>query len=157
MYGSGKTTLAKNISNELKIPWFSLDKLITVDNASGRGVTSMSQSDSIEVIHRLINKKQWIIEGAHAVDDIFKYADAVVYINISLYKNIYQVIKRYLTDKETREKHGFMNNIKFCLNITDKYHEPLNMDMIGEVHYKNIAKYKYFIDKYKDKVFIYQR
>lgn len=104
--GSGKTTLAKKLSNELKIKYYELDNVVWQYNESGDIKRDKTEIDSL--FKGIIQQDNWIIEdvGRGRFKDAVCIADAVIYIKlprILLYNRIaFRCIKQRLKIEQTR-------------------------------------------------------
>jgi adenylate kinase family enzyme len=112
-YGSGKTTLAKELSKFLKIPYYSFDDIKYVVKYT----KERSVSERKAIIKKITSKSKFITEGTWSdyAEDAFKKADLVIILKTRPLKCIYQIIKRYIQgDREIK------NNIKTALILMKK-------------------------------------
>jgi adenylate kinase family enzyme len=94
--GSGKTTLGKAISKKLGIDLHGLDQIVW---KSGWVKTPLDERK--EKIQKLIENKQWIIEGVSS--QVFKSADFIIFLDLPLWKCLLSIIKRFFqTGLKTR-------------------------------------------------------
>lgn len=113
--GSGKTTLAKKLSKEMKIPFFELDRLLykVVD-----GKNKKIEEEKREIIVRkFVKKDNWITEGVYRqdwLDLILKEADFVFIL----------VVPKHIRNWRTTSR-----TIKRMLGIEKSFHES-NMKLI---------------------------
>src|SRR3989344_2483988 len=97
--GSGKTTLAKKLSNKYHIPIYSLDNYYWT--------TKYTRKRNIKVrgnmIKTLSNKDKWIVEGVFVswTGELFKRADVVLWLNIGNKEITRNIIKRNLENCST--------------------------------------------------------
>lgn len=91
--GCGKTTLAKKLSDKLKLSLIHLDVLYWRDNWQN---VSKDEFDN-QMLHE-VTKPKWIIDGNHGRTIPFrlKYCDTVIYMDYSQLKCVCGVIKRIL-------------------------------------------------------------
>nr|WP_079417585.1 hypothetical protein [Paenibacillus ferrarius] len=61
--GSGKTTLARNLSRKISVPYYELDNVVWKRHKSEDIRRSDAERD--ECLDRIIRSDRWIIEGAH--------------------------------------------------------------------------------------------
>lgn len=89
--GSGKTTLAKKLSNKLNLPLIHLDKLNWRDNWK-----NISKEEFDELLWAEVVKPTWIIDGNYerTIPLRLKYCDTVIYMDYSRISCLYGVIKR---------------------------------------------------------------
>lgn len=89
--GSGKTTLAKKLSNKLNLPLIHLDKLNWRDNWQ-----NISKEEFDDLLWDEVVKPTWIIDGNYerTIPLRLKYCDTVIYMDYSRISCLYGVIKR---------------------------------------------------------------
>ncbi len=85
--GSGKTTLAKRMSKELNIPYYSLDSIVW---QSGWKTTPLIKKQ--ELISNLLKHNEWIIEGVSK--DVLVVADVVIFLDLSRFTCFKRLVKR---------------------------------------------------------------
>ena len=88
---SGKTTLAKKLSNKLNLPLIHLDKLNWRDNWQ-----NISKEEFDDLLWAEVIKPTWIIDGNYerTIPLRLKYCDTVIYMDYSRISCLYGVIKR---------------------------------------------------------------
>lgn len=147
-YGSGKTTLAKELSKLLKIPYYSFDDIKYIVKYTKK----RSVSERKAIVRKIASKSKFITEGAWSDygEEAFKKADLVIILKTKPLKCVYQIVKRYIG----RERE-IKNDLKTALIIMKKafiYH--YTKDSISfHSHMNLIKKYNknYFLLKNKDK------
>ena len=113
--GSGKTTLAKKISQKYNIKHYELDKIVWNDKTN----TKRTNEEQLKIFNKIINKKSWIIEdvGRSIFKEAYNNCDYIYYLklnNISLY---YRVTKRWLKQILKIEESNYHQNIKSLLEM----------------------------------------
>lgn len=78
--GSGKTTLAKKLSEWQQIDYFETDRIVWK-----REETEVRRTDNekIAVLNKILQQENWIIEGVHLeawVDESINQADVVIFL-----------------------------------------------------------------------------
>lgn len=58
---SGKTTLAKQLANDLNIPWYDLDCIVHNDTRKSR--KKRSADEQVQIIKEIDNKGSWIFKA----------------------------------------------------------------------------------------------
>jgi adenylate kinase family enzyme len=91
--GSGKTTLARNISNMLGIPHFELDAIHWLENWEPLPVDEFQNQ-----VKRLLAKNTWVVDGNYGKvrDIIWGNADTVIWLDYSFPRIFYQLFQRTL-------------------------------------------------------------
>lgn len=115
--GSGKTYLAKALSEEYNIPHFDLDDIQWDNNADGYGV-KMPIEKRTELLNNILENDSWIIEGVYYawVGDCFRYADKIYVLDMPRRIYTYRIIKRTIKRKLGLEK-GKKETLKSVYNL----------------------------------------
>ncbi|MEC0203301.1 DNA topology modulation protein FlaR [Paenibacillus lautus] len=97
--GSGKTTLARTLSAQYNIPYYELDNVVW-ERADSDDIRR-SAADRDTLLLSIVNKKYWIIEGAHLnwVNPSFCRADLIVFLNPSYSTITYRIITRFIKQR----------------------------------------------------------
>ena len=132
--GSGKTTLAKRLSNKLKIPYHSTDDFIY----KGDWESKYSENQRDKKLKEFIKKKKWIIEGVHKEDWIlpaFTKADIVIMLSLPRYILLTRILKREI--KRKFQKKSRETNLKETLKLMKWANVYKNDNFI---HHQNLIK-----------------
>lgn len=89
--GSGKTTLALQLKEELNLPLYHLDQYYWKSGWERVGLETF-----VEIHDSLCEQDEWIIEGSY-VKCFYKramYADVIIFLDAPRYKCLWYVIKR---------------------------------------------------------------
>ena len=142
--GTGKTYLAKKLSNKYNIPYYDLDNIYWNNSSQKYGIkTEFEKRDKL--LLNILEKDDWIIEGIYYkwLEQSFKNAN-IIYV-LDLPKHIYKfrIIKRFIKRKLKLEtgKKEILKSLLDLLKWTDKFQDE---DM------KEIIK---ILEKYKEKVY----
>lgn len=108
--GSGKSTLARNISDKLGIPYIELDRFwfeaggLDVKNGETQKAEEIRQKIETQV-KNFINDENWVSDGFYSRVQplICAEADHLVFIDIPLYRRIFNHIKRVFFSKRHPE------------------------------------------------------
>lgn len=103
--GSGKTTLAKELSEKFNIPYYELDYVVWIRQKSGD--SRRIDQQKVDYLTDIILTKVWIIEGVHNEDWVaqsFSNADLIIFLDTNYYIRIYRIIKRFTLQKLGLEK-----------------------------------------------------
>ncbi|MDN4492537.1 AAA family ATPase [Ureibacillus aquaedulcis] len=142
--GSGKTTLAKEISKRLDIPYYELDNVVWIRDKSGD--RRRTEHEREKYLNSIIQSGSWIIEGVHNEDwvsNCFHSAELIIFLDTKYSIRTYRIIKRFLKQKLRLEKANYKPTIDIFLKMFkwNRYFEE-----VGKVN---------FFDKYgkhKDKI-----
>jgi len=151
-YGSGKTTLAKELSKLLKIPYYSFDDIKYIVKYTKKRPVSERKA----IVKKIASKSKFITEGPWSGygEDAFKRADLVILVKTKPSRCVYQVVKRYIQgDREIK------NDMKTALIIMKKafiyYYtkDPISYDAHMKLIKKHNKKYILLENKDKQKLF----
>lgn len=132
--GSGKTTLAKQLSEALGIPRFDLDDL-QWDNASAYG-TKRDPKERNAMLAAILKRDDWIIEGVYYAwcGQCFADADQIRLLHVP--RRVYRrrIIRRFLRRKLGLEpgKRETLKSLSALLKWADKY-ERVNLGEIRTI------------------------
>lgn len=115
--GSGKTYLAKALSEKYNIPHFDLDDIQWDNNADGYGV-KMPIEKRTELLNNILENEDWIIEGVYYawVGKCFEDADKIYVLDIPKRVYTYRIIKRAIKRKLGLAK-GKKETLKSVYNL----------------------------------------
>ncbi|MGM0890791.1 MAG: AAA family ATPase [Bacillota bacterium] len=112
--GSGKTTLARELSSKLNIPHYELDNVIWKRYESGD--IRRTEEEREEYFNTIIHSETWIVEGVHNeewVSNSFCNAELIIFLDTNYSVRTYRIIKRFILQKFGLER----SNYKPTLNI----------------------------------------
>jgi adenylate kinase family enzyme len=126
--GSGKTTLAKELSSTFTIPFHELDNVVWIRHKSGD--IRRTEKERKEYLNTIIQSERWIIEGVHHDDwvaDSFRNADLIIFLDTKYSIRIYRIIKRFLFQKLLLEKSNYKPTMKIFFKMFkwNKYFEDV--------------------------------
>lgn len=151
--GSGKTSLAKEISRKLNLPYYSTDNLIF--NSNWERVSNKERDNKLK---KIIKSNKWIIEGTHKREWIlpaFKKADFVVILSISKFILIKRIISRHIKRKFKKEP---ANNLLELVKWAYKYQKddfPIYLNLVkdykkGYIILKSNKEINNFLNKLRE-------
>ncbi len=115
--GSGKTTLAKKISQILKIDSYDLDKIVFRKKDFER----VSDSVRNKRLNKILKNKKWIIEGSYKKDwviPVVKRSDVIIFLDTSPLTSKKRLVLRFIKRKlkkntKPESLRDFVNLIKY--------------------------------------------
>lgn len=109
---SGKTTLAKKLSNKLNIPWYELDCIVHHETKVGRNKRTPEQQ--VEVIRNINESGKWIIEGTYrkSCHCLLDMADMVIFLDPPLWKRKIRIFKRFIKQQLGIEECHYKSDFK---------------------------------------------
>ena len=133
--GSGKTYLAKALSEKYNITHFDLDDIQWDNTAEGYGV-KMPIEKRTELLNNILKNDSWIIEGVYYawVGKCFEDADKIYVLDIPKRIYTYRIIKRAIKRKLGLAK-GKKETLKSVYNLlkwTDTF-KNINMVEIRKI------------------------
>lgn len=142
--GSGKTYLAKALSEKYIVPHFDLDDIQWDNNADGYGV-KMPVEKRTELLNNILENEDWIIEGVYYawVGKCFEDADKIYVLDIPKRIYTYRIIKRTIKRKLGLEK-GKKETFKSVYNLlkwTDTFQN------------KSMVEIRKILSRYPEKTF----
>ena len=89
--GSGKTTLAFQLKEKLKLPLYHLDQYYWLPGWQRVGLERFSELQT-----ELCEKDEWIIEGAYirVLHERISHADVIIFLDMPRFLCIWRVVKR---------------------------------------------------------------
>ncbi|MFC9539938.1 AAA family ATPase [Lysinibacillus sp. NPDC056959] len=116
--GSGKTTLAKELSEKLNNPYYELDNVVWIRQNSGD--IRRADRQKVNYLQNIILTKAWIIEGVHNeewVAQSFSNADLIIFLNTNYYIRSYRIIKRFTLQKLGLEKSNYKPSFSIFIKM----------------------------------------
>lgn len=149
---SGKTTLAKKLSEELKIPHYDLDYTLHESIPGKKGRRELAEREWRKRLGEIFKRKDWIIEGVNPIKSVLEKADKIIYLKPPLAKSLYRQWKRYFTDPVQRSEHGFFNNLKLSRYIIRQYFKEADLTKLNDPMHTRLKSVEINLRKYKGKV-----
>ena len=118
--GSGKTTLAQQLSGHLDVPCYLLDK-IAYEGGSGEKIPL---DVKLESIRSIIAQPGWITEGAFLwwTDQLLEAADLIIWLDLPFRITAWRIVKRHvqLNLAGTNPHPGTVKLIRFLSRIMER-------------------------------------
>ncbi|GIP17500.1 DNA topology modulation protein [Paenibacillus montaniterrae] len=108
---SGKTTLAKQLSKSLNIPWYELNCIVHNDTKEGR--KKRSSEEQVEIIKEIDEKGSWIFEGTdrESYRCLYDMAEVIIFLDPPLWKRKIRILTRFIKQKIGIEKSHYKPDI----------------------------------------------
>ncbi|MGN8842873.1 MULTISPECIES: AAA family ATPase [unclassified Bacillus (in: firmicutes)] len=144
--GSGKTTLAKELSTKLEIPYYELDNVVWMRKENGD--SRRTEEEREKLLHRIVQTDKWIIEGVHHdewVKNSFQQADTIIFLDTNYYIRTYRIMKRFIKQKVGIEKAHYQPSFKIFFKMFQ-----------WNKHFEEVGKPDFFkkYQEYQGKVFV---
>lgn len=129
--GTGKTTLANNLSEILKIEATHIDGIHHLENWQPR-----DKKERDEIILDIVAKEKWIIDGTYksTLRPRFEKADLIIWLDFSSIAQLKGIMQRYLKNKDKEKP-----EIPGCKEKMDK-------EFFSYVAKYNKTKRKYIVE-----------
>ena len=143
--GTGKTTLADNLGEQLKLPVYHIDGIHYLNNWEVR-----DKKERDKIILNIIKKEKWVIDGTYrsTLKERLEKSDFVIYLDYSSFAQIRGILGRFIKSngKEKKEIPGCNEKIdlKFFLWVLN-WRKNKRKDIIESL--KNVDKDKVHIFK----------
>lgn len=115
---SGKTTLAKEISERYEIPYYEKDNIVWERTACGDKKRSPQERDRI--FQTIIAEDSWIVEGSprNCLQESFLLCDYIIFLDAGTRTRLFRVFRRWIRQKLGKEKFNSKPTLNFLyLNI----------------------------------------
>ncbi|RSD26651.1 AAA family ATPase [Mesobacillus subterraneus] len=105
--GSGKTTMAKNLSASLNLPHYELDNVVWQREKTGD--IRRSEDERNEYLGTILESASWVIEGVHYgwVKDSFDNADVIILLDPPYRRRLYRITRRFILQNLGMEKANY--------------------------------------------------
>jgi len=96
---SGKTTMAKMLSEKLNIPWYELDSVVHVHTENG--YYRRTPDEQIQEINRINTTGSWICEGVYRETHkcVLDLADEIIFLDPPLWIRKKRIFTRFIKQK----------------------------------------------------------
>ncbi|WP_186578830.1 P-loop NTPase family protein [Aquibacillus kalidii] len=115
---SGKTTLAKQLSQTFHIPMYELDNVVWERQQSGD--IRRTDQEREACLHTIVDSHSWIIEGVHNegwVNNTFKEADIIIFLDTSYSIRQYRIVKRFVLQLLRLEQSNYTPTFKIFFKM----------------------------------------
>jgi len=104
---SGKTTLARTLSQHINIPWHELDAIVHHQTESGR--IKRTPEEQMNVIHDINKQGTWILEGTDraSYQPLYDMADTIIFLDPPLWKRKIRIFLRFAKQRFGIEKANY--------------------------------------------------
>ena len=119
--GSGKTTLARRLSNRLDAPVFDLDEIAYVGGAGPK----RSLAERLSDISAIQSQPAWITDGIYLfwVDGLLQSADAIVWLDVPWRVAAWRIVVRHVrASLEGTNRHPGLGKLVRFLNAAHRYY-----------------------------------
>lgn len=135
---SGKTTLAREISEKYNIPYYEKDNIVWERTSKGDRKRTSEERDKI--FTEIIRNDNWIVEGSPRknLQESFEYCDYIIILNVRTHIRIYRVIKRWILQKAGKAAYNTKTTIKFLFY---NFKWVFEFNIIRKKLFKSLSQY----------------
>lgn len=110
---SGKTTLARKLSEKLDITHYEGDNIAWGFRDNGERY-KRSGTEQAEIIEEINQKSDWIIEGTYRASQkiLYDYADKIVFLDTPLLLRKFRIVLRFIKQQLGLEKCHYKSDFK---------------------------------------------
>lgn len=115
---SGKTTLARDLSETYHIPFYEKDNIVWERTSSGD--RRRDEKERERLFREIINGDDWIVEGSprKILRESFAKCDYIILLDVPMHKRLVRTIRRWIRQRAGKEKYNSRPTLKFlCYNI----------------------------------------
>ncbi|MBD3917280.1 hypothetical protein H8B09_00820 [Paenibacillus sp. PR3] len=114
---SGKTTMARQLSEQLNIPWHELDNVVHHQTVEGR--IKRTPEEQQAVIADIDRSGGWIFEGVDrsSYRCLYEMADTIIVLDPPLWKRKYRIFARYIKQQLGIEKCSYKSDWNMLRNM----------------------------------------
>jgi len=137
---SGKTTLAKRLSNKLNIKHYEIDSIVHDDQNKFK----RNNNEQQQIISQINKNKDWIIEGTlrKNLNYLLDKADNVIYLDTPLRTRKIRIFTRFIKQKLGIEKCNYKPTLKM---LKQMYKWTKDYEKSREEREKLLNKYEHKI------------
>lgn len=110
---SGKSTLAREISEKYQIPYYEKDNIVWERTPDGDRKRNAEERDRI--FREIIEGENWIVEGSprKCLKESFAYSDYIILLDINTCTRLFRVFRRFIRQRTGKEKYNSKPTLKF--------------------------------------------
>ena len=152
---SGKTTLARDLSEIDRVPFFQKDNIVWERTPNGDKKRDAGERD--QLFQGIINSDDWIVEGSprKLLRESFEKCDYIILLDIPLSKRLVRTVRRWVRQRSGKENYNSKPTWKFlCYSIKWVFEYEIDRKEITEYLSAYGSKYKRFTTSESAKSFI---
>jgi adenylate kinase family enzyme len=147
--GSGKTTLARLISEETDIPYYQLDNIVW--DRSEEVQKRFPETIRDGKLNQIINSSSWVIEGVHIkwTQESFNNADLIIILIPNVFLRDYRIINRFIKTRIGLEESNYKQTFRNLFRMIYAWNHNYDMDGVLKIT-EPYAHKRIFIKNSKD-------
>ena len=110
---SGKTTLARELSQAYQVPFYEKDNIVWERTVSGD--KKRDEEERNKMFQEIITGKNWIVEGSprKILRESFAVCDYIILLDVPLHIRVARMIRRWFRQRAGKEKYNSKPTVKF--------------------------------------------
>ncbi len=142
--GSGKSYLARHLSDKYNIPYYELDNVMWRGTEENTGKNPPETRDAL--LDGIIQQEAWIVEGVYYkwVMPSFELADIIIFISPPVWKRDCNVILRFIKQRTGLERANYKQSLSGLIDMLrwnhkfEKVHKLAIMEFISSFREKTL-------------------
>ncbi|WP_254871086.1 DNA topology modulation protein FlaR [Bacillus sp. Marseille-Q1617] len=122
--GSGKSTFARQISQNMKIPYYELDNIMW--ERREKGDRRRPEEERMAMVHAIVRTDSWIVEGVHHQGWMLEslvQSDLIIFLDTPKPKRIFRIIKRFIEEKTGLKKGNYKQTLPMLMKMFKWNHQ----------------------------------
>lgn len=147
--GSGKSTMAKKLSETYQIPFYEIDNIIWDRNSENHKYTEKVRDETFRTI---TSSDSWIIEGVQYKDwtlDSIKKADLVFILNPNVFIRDYWIIKRFILSRTGIRPWNYKQTFRNLCKMIVRWNHQYDLQKVTEI-IRALGKSGYIVKSEKE-------
>ena len=110
---SGKSTLARELSEKYQIPFYEKDNIVWRRTPDGDEKRTSEERDRI--FKEIIEGSNWIVEGTprKCLNESFAYSDYIILLDVNTCTRLFRVLRRWFRQRTGKEKYNSKPTLRF--------------------------------------------
>ena len=110
---SGKTTLARTISEKYHIQFYEKDNIVWERTSEGDRKRNPQKRD--QMFRQILEREDWIVEGSprKVLLESFDLCDHIILLDVNTGVRLYRVFRRWIRQKQGKERYNSKPTLKF--------------------------------------------
>lgn len=110
---SGKTTLARELSEIYRTPYYEKDNVVW--KRTEKGDVKRTDEERDKLFKEILSQEAWIVEGSprKVLMESFEYSDYIILLDVNTIIRLIRVIRRWFRQKIGKEKFNSKPTMKF--------------------------------------------
>lgn len=115
---SGKSTLARKLSDDMNIAYYELDNIMW--ERREKGDRRRSEEERTAILHSIVYQESWIVEGVHHQEwmrESLEQSDLIILLDTPKQKRTFRIIKRFIEEKAGIKKGNYKQTLHMLMKM----------------------------------------